>query len=156
MAKVAVDIEVALTEFQAKETRPIWRAQARYAATILAVALAYFVVAKLGLQLASINPSASPIWPPTGIALAAVLLGGYRIWPAIFLGALAANATTAGSIETSVVIAMGNTLEGVVGGYLINRWSGGSDTFASRGAGREIRPDQRRSRRPSSAPPSAC
>jgi PAS domain S-box-containing protein len=135
---------VALTEFPAKETGPIWRAQARYAGprchaqpryagTILAVALAYFVVAKLGLQLASINPSASPIWPPTGIALAAVLLSGYRIWPAIFLGALAANATTAGSLETSVVIALGNTLEGVVGGYLINRWSGGSDTFASPG-----------------------
>lgn len=68
-----------LTEFPVKETHPAWRAQARYAGTILAVALAYFVVAKLGLQLASINPSASPIWPPTGISLAAVLLGGYRI-----------------------------------------------------------------------------
>ena len=95
------------------------------------VALAYFVLAKFGLQLASINPSASPIWPPTGLALAAVLLWGMRIWPAIFIGAIAANATTAGTLETSAVIAIGNTLEGVVGGFLIGKWSGGRDTFAS-------------------------
>ena len=89
------------------------------------------MLAKLGLQLASINPSASPIWPPTGLALAAVLLGGLRIWPAIFIGAFAANATTAGTLETSAVIALGNTLEALVGGYLIERWSGGRETFAS-------------------------
>ncbi len=108
-----------------------WRAQARYLSALVAVALAYFVLAKLGLRLASINPSASPIWPPTGLALAAVLLGGLRIWPAIFIGAFAANATTAGTYETSVVIALGNTLEDVVGGFLIERWSGGRETFAS-------------------------
>jgi PAS domain S-box-containing protein len=108
-----------------------WRAQARYLSALLAVTLAYFVLAKLGLQLASINPSASPIWPPTGLALAAVLLGGLRIWPAIFIGAFAANATTAGTLATSALIALGNTLEGVAGGYLIERWSEGRDTFAT-------------------------
>ena len=92
---------------------------------------AYFVLAKLGLRLASINPSASPIWPPTGLALAAVLLGGSRIWPAIFIGAFAANATTAGTLETSAFIALGNTLEALAGGYLIARWSGGVETFTS-------------------------
>ncbi|MGC1693780.1 MAG: MASE1 domain-containing protein [Pseudolabrys sp.] len=97
----------------------------------MAVAVAYFVLAKLGLRLASINPSASPIWPPTGLALAAVLLAGLRIWPAILIGAFAANATTAGTLETSAFIALGNTLEGVVGGFLIERWSGGRETFAS-------------------------
>jgi PAS domain S-box-containing protein len=103
----------------------------RYGATLLAVALAYFLLAKLGLQLASINPSASPIWAPTGVALAAVLLGGLRIWPAILLGAFAANATTAGTLETSAIIAIGNSLEGVAGGYLITRWCGGRDAFTS-------------------------
>jgi PAS domain S-box-containing protein len=108
-----------------------WRGIARYVDSLIAVALAYFVFAKLGLQLASVNPSASPIWPPTGIALAGVLLCGERIWPAILLGAFAANATTAGTLETSAVIAVGNTLEAVVGGWLIGRWSGGADTFSS-------------------------
>jgi PAS domain S-box-containing protein len=110
---------------------PSWRAFARYLGTLLAVGLAYFVFAKLGLTLASVNPSASPIWPPTGIALAAVLLGGLRVWPAILAGAFAANATTAGTLETSAVIAVGNTLEVIVGGFLIGRWSGGATTFST-------------------------
>ena len=108
-----------------------WRAFIRYVGTLLVVAPAYFVFAKLGLTLASVNPSASPIWAPTGIALAAVLLGGLRVWPAILIGAFAANATTAGTLETSAVIAAGNTLEAVVGGFLIGRWSGGANTFTT-------------------------
>lgn len=103
----------------------------RYVATLLVVAFAYFGLAKLGLMLASINPSASPIWPATGVSLGAVLLWGSRVWPAIYLGAFAANVTTTGTYETSLVIALGNTLEGVVGGLLIERWSGGRDTFAT-------------------------
>jgi two-component sensor histidine kinase len=104
---------------------PSWR----YALELAGVAVAYFVVAKLGLTLASINPSATPIWPPTGLALAAVLLWGYRVCPAVFLAALLANATTAGSIYTASLIALGNTLECFVGGYLTNRWSDGRATF---------------------------
>ncbi|HET7910928.1 MAG TPA: MASE1 domain-containing protein, partial [Pseudolabrys sp.] len=95
------------------------------------VAAAYFLLAKLGLQLASINPSASPIWAPTGLAFAAVVLGGVRFFPAILIGAFAANAVTAGTLETSAAIAVGNTLEGVVGGYLITRWCGGAEAFVT-------------------------
>jgi hypothetical protein len=58
-----------------------------YALELFGIGLAYFILAKIGLALASIHPSASPIWPPTGLALAAVMFRGYRIWPAIFLGA---------------------------------------------------------------------
>src|SRR5262245_65279653 len=93
------------------------------------VAVAYFLLAKLGLQLASIHPSASPIWAPTGLAFATVILGGVRFFPAILVGAFAANAVTAGTLETSAAIAVGNTLEGVVGGYLIARWCGGAQAF---------------------------
>jgi PAS domain S-box-containing protein len=110
-----------------------WLASYPYLGTVGAVALVYFVLAKLGLQLASLHPSASPIWAPTGLALAVVLLGGPRLWPAVFIGAFAANATTAGTLETSLLIALGNTLEAVVGGLLIERWSGGADTFANPG-----------------------
>jgi two-component sensor histidine kinase len=103
----------------------------KYLLQLAAVAAIYFVVAKLGLAWASVNPSATPIWPPTGIALAAALLFGLRIWPAIFIAALIANATTAGSIYTSTAIAVGNTLESVVGCWIINRWSEGLHTFDS-------------------------
>src|SRR5262245_34581733 len=97
------------------------------------VAIAYFLLAKLGLQLASIHPSASPIWAPTGLAFATVILGGIRFFPAILIGAFAANAVTAGTLETSAAIAVGNTLEGVVGGYLITRWCGGAQAFVTPG-----------------------
>lgn len=102
-----------------------------YAGGLVAIGAIYFALAKGGLALASIHPSATPIWPPTGVALAAVLLRGYRIWPAIFTAAMVANATTAGSVATSIAIATGNSLEAVVGAYLINRWSGGCNTFST-------------------------
>jgi two-component sensor histidine kinase len=101
----------------------------KYLAEFFGVAITYLVVAKFSLALASIHPSATPIWPPSGVALATILLLGYRICPAIFLAALITNATTAGSIYTSFAIAVGNTLESVVGAYLINRWSDGANTF---------------------------
>src|SRR5438132_3326831 len=102
-----------------------------YAGGLVAIGVIYFVLAKGGLALASIHPSATPIWPPTGVALAAVLLWGYRTWPAIFMAAVIANATTAGSIATAIAIATGNTLEAVVGAYLVNRWSSGCNTFST-------------------------
>ena len=91
----------------------------------------YFVAGKLGLQLAFAYPSATPVWPPTGISLAAVLILGYRILPAVFVGALLVNVTTAGSVVTSIGIAAGNTLEALVGAYLVNRFAGGRDTLAN-------------------------
>ncbi|MGI8526273.1 MAG: MASE1 domain-containing protein [Pseudolabrys sp.] len=98
------------------------------------MSVVYFVLAKLGLQLASINASATPIWPATGFALAAVLLGGYGISPAIFAGALAANAITAGTIYTASAIALGNTLEGMVGALLVSAWTGTRNPFLTPGA----------------------
>jgi len=102
---------------------------ARGAIQLLGVGIAYFISAKAGLALASVHPNATPIWPPTGIALAAIMLWGYRVCPAIFLAAFLVNVTTAGSVFTSFAIATGNTLESTVGGCLIRRWSGGLDTF---------------------------
>jgi MASE1 len=67
-----------------------------YVVELTGIAIIYVALAKLSLALASIHPSATPIWPPTGYALGAVLLLGYRVSPAIFLGALVANVTTAG------------------------------------------------------------
>ena len=69
------------------------------------VGLAYFTVAYLGLQLASIHPNATPIWPATGVAIAVVLLWGYRTALAIFVAAFVVNYLTAGSLFTSAAIA---------------------------------------------------
>jgi PAS domain S-box-containing protein len=93
------------------------------------LAIIYFLAGKAGLFFASLQPNASAVWPPTGIALAASLLLGYRVWPAIFLGAFLVNATTAGSFATSLGIAAGNTLEAVAGAYLVNRFANGKNVF---------------------------
>ena len=96
---------------------------------LILVGLVYFALAGLGLQLASINPSATPIWPPTGLAIAAILLWGNRIAPAIFIAAFLINQLTAGSIFTSLAIAGGNTLEAVIAGYLVRHWAEGEQVF---------------------------
>ena len=93
------------------------------------IAAIYFVAGKLGLKLAVFHQSATPVWPPTGISLAAFLLFGYWVWPSIFLGAFAVNMTTAGSIATSLGIATGNTLEGLLGAFLVNHFAGGQEVF---------------------------
>lgn len=91
--------------------------------------LVYVAAAKAGLSLASINPSATAVWPPSGIAIAACLLMGRDAWPAIFVGAFIANLTNAGSIATSLAIAGGNTLEGVLGAYFLRRFAAGARAF---------------------------
>lgn len=95
----------------------------------VAIAAAYFVAGKLGLRLAIVNPSATAVWPPAGIALAAFLVLGYRVWPAILLAAFLVNLTTAGNAATSLGIALGNTFEGVVGALLVNRFAHGREVF---------------------------
>lgn len=92
---------------------------------------AYFLTGKLALSLAFVNPSASAIWPPAGIALAAMILGGYRMWPAVTAGAFLVNLTTTGAIVPSLAISVGNTLEAVVGAYLVHTLVGGRNVFRS-------------------------
>jgi signal transduction histidine kinase/integral membrane sensor domain MASE1/CheY-like chemotaxis protein len=86
---------------------------------LLAVAAVYFATAKAGLTLASLAPQVTLVWPATGFALAAVVLLGLRVWPAIALGAFLANVTTAAPPLVAAGIALGNTLEAVTGGWLL-------------------------------------
>src|SRR5258705_8944352 len=89
------------------------------AVEILAVAAVYFAAAKIGLSFAYINASVSPVWPPTGVAIAAALLLGYRIWPGIFLGAFLVNLLTPLPFVTAAAIAIGNTGESVGALFLL-------------------------------------
>jgi signal transduction histidine kinase len=96
---------------------------------VAGLAAVYFFACKRGLKLAVVHPSATAVWPGTGIALAALLLFGYAVWPGVFLGAFAVNLATAGSIVSSVGIASGNTLEALVGAYLITKFANGLKVF---------------------------
>jgi len=88
----------------------------------LVLALIYFASAKLGLGLAFSTPSVTAVWPPTGIALAALVLGGRGLWPGVLLGAFLANVTTDVPVYTAAGIAVGNTLEALVGAWLLDRF----------------------------------
>jgi signal transduction histidine kinase len=101
-----------------------------HAAVLVGLAATYSAAGKLGLTLFALkNMSASPVWPPTGIALAALLVLGLRVWPAIFVGAFLVNDTTTGHWQSSLAIAVGNTLEGVFGVLLVRRFARGRRAF---------------------------
>ncbi|HSE30890.1 MAG TPA: PAS domain S-box protein [Pyrinomonadaceae bacterium] len=86
---------------------------------LIGVAALYFGAAKLGLSFAYIHSHVSPIWPPTGVAIAAVLLFGYRVAPAILVGAFVANANGPVTFAAAATIAVGNTLEAVATRWLL-------------------------------------
>ncbi|HEU5239575.1 MAG TPA: MASE1 domain-containing protein [Pyrinomonadaceae bacterium] len=90
---------------------------------VLLVAILYFLGAKLGLSLAFTNASVSPVWPPTGIAIALVLWFRYRALPGVLIGALIANyVLTDVSFLTAAGISIGNSLEALVAVYLVQRF----------------------------------
>jgi PAS domain S-box-containing protein len=91
-----------------------------------AVGLVYVLAGKIGLDFAFLHASATPVWPPAGIALAALLLLGLRLWPVVFVGAFILNVSIDGSILPSLAIAAGNTLEAVVGAALVSTFAGGA------------------------------
>ena len=86
-----------------------------------AVAVAYVAAAELGFRVAFVAEQITTVWPPTGIALAALLLGGLRLWPAVWIGAFLANAGSDAPLWTAFVLATGNTLESVLATWVLRR-----------------------------------
>ena len=82
----------------------------------------YVGAAKLGLHLSVAHGLITPVWAPTGIALAALVLLGPRYWPAVAIGAFIANATTGASLPEAFFISVGNALEAIVGAALLRRF----------------------------------
>jgi PAS domain S-box-containing protein len=107
-----------------------WSQRITWIAQVAALALVYGVAARLSLFLAFQNTNASPVWPPSGIAFAALLFFGYRLWPGVALGAFAANVLTfidhdapmTLGISASMVIGAANAIEAVLGVYLLRRF----------------------------------
>jgi PAS domain S-box-containing protein len=107
---------------------------ARYAFEFIIITAAYFGLTAAALLWPALNPTGTPLWPPTGVALAVLLLRGHRVWPAILVGCLAAHAIFSGGIQIhslaeSGFIAIGTTFAARVGALLINRLSYGAKTF---------------------------
>ncbi|SHH01514.1 CHASE domain-containing protein [Massilia sp. CF038] len=100
---------------------------------IIVLAVVYYGAARLGLMLAFAGSNASPVWPPSGLAFGALLIGGLRLWPGVFIGAVVANmvvfyangvAQGAHALLISAAIAAGNTGEAVLGAWLLRRTAG--------------------------------
>ncbi len=91
---------------------------------LAALAAAYAAVARLGLLFDAVSGFASLVWPPTGLAIAAVVIGGARVWPAILVGAFAANVWAGAPVVVACGIAVGNTLEAVAAGVVLGRAPG--------------------------------
>src|SRR5690349_5447555 len=92
--------------------------------TVLSIALvatAYIVFAEIGFSMAYATKQVTAVWPPTGIAVACLIVLGYRIWPGIFIGAFVSNALSHEPLLTAAAIAVGNTLGPVLGVYLLRR-----------------------------------
>jgi integral membrane sensor domain MASE1 len=88
---------------------------------IVAVAAAYFIAAKIGLQLALVGGQVTPLWPPTGIALACLLTHGIRCWPGITIGAFLVNVSIGPTLPAVFMISAGNTLAPVCAYLLLTR-----------------------------------
>jgi signal transduction histidine kinase len=97
------------------------RQRLAYLAAVVGLAAVYFVAARLGLMVDAVAGFATLVWPPTGIALAALVMLGYRVWPGVFIGAFVANLSTGAPLLAALGIGVGNTLEAVVGTYAL-RW----------------------------------
>jgi signal transduction histidine kinase len=96
------------------------------------VALLYFAVAQAGLMFAVVGSTVTLVWPPSGIALVAILVFGYRIAFGIALGAFLANAWTGLPILLATGIAIGNALEALAGAFLLKRLAGFRNTLDRR------------------------
>jgi diguanylate cyclase (GGDEF)-like protein len=111
------------------EAKAIPRFRVGQLVLLTALAAVYFAAGKLGLRLAFVNASTSAVWPPAGIALAAFLIFGRRVWPAVLLGAFLVNLTTDGSVPASIGIAIASLLGGLAGAKLCERFAGGRHAF---------------------------
>ena len=107
------------------------RSAATYLVELSIVAASYIGLAESALLLPAINPAATPLWPPTGFALALVLLRGYRIWPAILVGSLSPYLMAGRSLLELGSVGIGTLLAAFAGTWLIGRWSNGHQTFGT-------------------------
>src|SRR3954454_17374611 len=107
------------------------RGAATYVVELSIIAASYVGLAESALLLPAINPAATPLWPPTGFALALILLRGYRIWPAILVGSISPYLMAGRSLLESGSVGISSLLAAFAGTWLISRWSNGHQTFGT-------------------------
>ncbi len=102
-----------------KKIRPI----IKYVLKIILLAIVYHLAARVGLKMAYVQANTSPVWPPTGIGIAALLLFGLRLWPGVAAGVFLGFILNGGPPLLAIGMALGNTLESLVGAYVLQRFT---------------------------------
>lgn len=102
----------------------------KFLGSVFLFAAAYFLAGKLGLSLATLNSSVSPVWPATGLAISLLFLKGIRYWPAVAIGAFFVNLLTAAPLLAILSITVGNTLEAFLGFILLNLFLKNQEKFS--------------------------
>jgi len=102
-----------------------------YVAQLVAVGVAYYLLDVGAVRVVIAHPDAVALWPPTGLGFAAVMLGGYRMLPAILVAAFLAHAIPSGPSYAAAAVAIGNTLEAFALGSLVDVWAEGRTTFST-------------------------
>jgi PAS domain S-box-containing protein len=101
----------------------------RHIGIFLALVLVLYVTGRFGQELLKHPPSPTAFWAPAGISVAALILLGNWVWPAIFVASLLVNFSDSQSIADSIGVSTGNTIQAVLGTYLVRRYADGAKAF---------------------------
>jgi signal transduction histidine kinase len=93
-----------------------------YILKIVILAIIYHLAVRLGLSMAYVQANTSPVWPPTGIALAALLFFELDLWPGVSIGVFVGAMFTGAPVNLAIGMTLGNTLEALVGAYALKRF----------------------------------
>ena len=107
---------------------PIPKSGKEFAQSLLVVA-GVFLAGQLGLRITDLHPPVSPVWPPTGVAFAALILLGYRVWPELLIAAFLICESASTPVMASIGISVGETISVVVAAYLVNKFARGIKAF---------------------------
>lgn len=99
------------------------------AALFALLTVGFFISTKVGMRLALVQPFATPIWIPAGGPIAAFVVFGYGIWPAVLLGSFLGHITSLGFVGAAFVVPLGAVLEGLAGAFLVNNYAHGVKAF---------------------------
>ena len=121
-----ISTQTVLKHLRAAVTFPNSR---RDLAQSLLVVAGVFLAGQLGLRITDLHPPVSPIWPPTGVAIAALILLGYRVWPEILIAAFLICESASTPLKASIGISIGETVGVLAGAYLVNKFARGIKAF---------------------------